>query len=219
MRGKSWETSEPCTIPCYNRRIQKLFEKGIDMLKSIGAKAAIIPCPVLIIGTYDAEGNPNAMNVAWGGQCGPKHVALNLSEHKTTENLAVKDCFTVAIADAANIAAADYVGIVSGGKDPEKMTKSGLTAIAATEIDAPVFTEFPITMECKVVQSATDPATGELRVVGEIVNTQVAEEFLDEGGKIDASGMRVLSFFGTDLGYYEVGTKAGQAWGVGKALM
>ena len=189
------------------------------MLKSIGAKAAIIPCPVLIVGTYDAEGNPDAMNVAWGGQCGPKHVALNLSQHKTTENLAVKECFTVAIADAPNIVAADYVGIVSGGKDPEKMAKSGLTATRGAEVDAPVFAEFPITMECKVVQSATDPATGELRVVGEIVNTQVAEEFLTEDGKIDASGMRVLSFFGTDLAYYEVGAKAGQAWGVGKALM
>lgn len=189
------------------------------MLKSIGAKAAIIPCPVLIVGTYDAEGNPNAMNVAWGGQCGPKHVALNLGQHKTTDNLAIKNCFTVAIADAANIAAADYVGIVSGSKEPEKMAKSGLTTVPAAEVDAPVFAEFPITMECKVVQSATDPATGELRVVGEVVNTQVADEFLTEDSKIDASGMRVLAFFGTDLAYYELGAKAGQAWGVGKSLM
>ena len=36
------------------------------MMKSIGAKAAIIPCPVLVIGTYDEAGVPDAMNVAWG---------------------------------------------------------------------------------------------------------------------------------------------------------
>ncbi len=189
------------------------------MMKSIGAKAAIIPCPVLIIGTYDKAGVPDAMNVAWGGQCGPKHVALNLSQHKTTDNMAVKKCFTVAIADAANIAAADYVGIVSGAKEPEKIAKSGLTAVPAEKVDAPVFAEFPITMECQIVQSETDPATGELRVVGEIVNTQVDERFVTEDGKIDAGSIEVLAFYGTDLGYYKVTERAGQAWGEGKALM
>ncbi|MBO4352542.1 MAG: flavin reductase [Eggerthellaceae bacterium] len=189
------------------------------MLKSLGAKAAIIPCPVLIIGTYDEAGVPDAMNVAWGGQCGPKHVALNLSQHKTTENMAAKGCFTVAIADAANIAAADYVGIVSGAKVPDKIAKSGLSAVPAEKIDAPVFTEFPITMECVIVSSETDPATGELRVVGEIVNTQVDEKFVTTDGKVDAGGIEVLAFYGTDRGYYKVSGYAGQAWGEGKALM
>lgn len=28
----------------------------------------MLPQPVLIIGTYNEEGTPNAMNAAWGGQ-------------------------------------------------------------------------------------------------------------------------------------------------------
>ena len=36
--------------------------------KSLGAHALTLPQPVLIIGTYDENGIPNAMNVAWGGQ-------------------------------------------------------------------------------------------------------------------------------------------------------
>ena len=31
-----------------------------------GAKPWVFPMPVLIVGTYDANGVPNAMNAAWG---------------------------------------------------------------------------------------------------------------------------------------------------------
>ena len=40
------------------------------MRKNFGAKAILYPMPVLIIGTYDENGKPNAMNAAWGGQRG-----------------------------------------------------------------------------------------------------------------------------------------------------
>ncbi len=37
------------------------------MKRSLGAKTIVYPTPVLIVGTYDKAGMPNAMNVAWGG--------------------------------------------------------------------------------------------------------------------------------------------------------
>lgn len=37
-------------------------------MKSFGQKPWVLPQPVPIIGTYDKDGNPNAMNAAWGGQ-------------------------------------------------------------------------------------------------------------------------------------------------------
>ena len=156
------------------------------MLKSIGATAAVYPCPVLIVGTYDADGTANAMNVAWGGQCGPKHVCLALGERKTTDLTAEKRCFTVAIADRANLVAADYVGIVSGNKESEKVAKAGWTAVPGEQVDAPVFQELPVTMECKVVSISEE--LGETCVVGEVVNTQVSEAHLTEAGKVDVSG-------------------------------
>lgn len=32
--------------------------------------AWVLPQPVLILSTYNADGTPNAMNAAWGGQWG-----------------------------------------------------------------------------------------------------------------------------------------------------
>jgi flavin reductase (DIM6/NTAB) family NADH-FMN oxidoreductase RutF len=37
------------------------------MEKSIGAETILYPTPVLVVGTYDAAGKPNAMTAAWGG--------------------------------------------------------------------------------------------------------------------------------------------------------
>lgn len=37
------------------------------MRKNFGTKSWFYPLPVLVIGTYDENGNPDAMNAAWGG--------------------------------------------------------------------------------------------------------------------------------------------------------
>ncbi|MBR4794597.1 MAG: hypothetical protein IK038_13280, partial [Bacteroidaceae bacterium] len=79
--------------------------------KSLGAHAITLPQPVLIIGTYDENGVPNAMNVAWGGQVGGQQIELNLSlgGRKTIDNLKIRKAFTVAFATVDTEVAADYV--------------------------------------------------------------------------------------------------------------
>ena len=54
---------------------------------NFGAKPLMYPQPVLIIGTYDENGVPNAMNAAWGITTDFKEITISLSDHKTTENL------------------------------------------------------------------------------------------------------------------------------------
>lgn len=83
------------------------------MSKNLGAKPMLVPQPVMMIGTYDADGNANVMNAAWGGIVGANEIIFDLGSHKTTENIKLNKAFTVAIADAEHVAACDYVGIVS----------------------------------------------------------------------------------------------------------
>ena len=69
------------------------------MRKDFGAKAILFPMPVLIIGTYNADGTPNAMNAAWGGISDDTQISICLSPtHKTVENLKLKKAFTVSVA-------------------------------------------------------------------------------------------------------------------------
>lgn len=87
--------------------------------KNFGAKPYLYPQPVLIIGTYDANGKANAMNAAWGGIAGRDEIMIDLSHHKTTENIMLNKAFTVSAADEAHMAACDYVGLVSEDWFPE----------------------------------------------------------------------------------------------------
>ena len=41
------------------------------MRKDFGSKDWVQPMPVLVLGTYDEEGKPNAMTAAWGSSPRP----------------------------------------------------------------------------------------------------------------------------------------------------
>ena len=53
-------------------------------MKSFKSTAWILPQPVLILGTYDKNGKPNAMNAAWGGQWDMHEIMISLGSHATT---------------------------------------------------------------------------------------------------------------------------------------
>ncbi len=99
------------------------------MRKNLSSKAYVYPLPVLIVGTYDENGNPDAMNAAWGTVCDTSQVSICLSAtHKTVKNLLKTKAFTVAMADEKNIIPADYVGIVSANKVAKKTSSKRLMA-------------------------------------------------------------------------------------------
>ena len=95
------------------------------MRKSFGTKSWFYPLPVLVVATYNEDGSANAMNAAWGGLYDADKVVLCLSAgHRTTANIKARGAFTLSFADAAHTVAADYVGMVSGNSEPEKMEKT-----------------------------------------------------------------------------------------------
>ena len=151
------------------------------MRKNLGAKAYTYPQPVFILAAYGKDGTPNAMNAAWGGISDDKELTMCISaSHKTTEDILAKKAFTVSMADAAHVEACDYVGIVSGTKEPDKFAKAGFHAVKSEFIDAPLIEELPIAVECRL--KSYDAKT--CRLVGEIVNVSVDEKVLDENGNV-----------------------------------
>lgn len=94
-------------------------------MKHFKPKAWVLPQTVLIIGTYNADGTPNAMNTAWGGQWDSNEIMISMGSHATTDNLNRCGDFTIAFATAQTITAADYVGITSARHDHDKITMPG----------------------------------------------------------------------------------------------
>lgn len=157
------------------------------------------------------------MNAAWGQICDTDKIALFLdADHATTKAIRETGAFTVALADRAHMAEADYVGIVSGNQVADKFARSGLHAAKSSRVNAPVLEEFPVAMECTLAEIAETKTL--FAVVGTIVNTLAEERVLDEQGKVDPAKLDAIAFDQFRHGYYAMGEKVGQAWNAGSAL-
>ena len=185
------------------------------MRKNFGPKPMCYPMPVYIIATYNSDGTPNAMNAAWGGISEEQEISICIdSGHKTAENLIARKAFTVSMATAQYMAACDYVGIVSGNKEPDKFAKAGFHAIKSEFVDAPLIDELPMALECKLI--SYDPDT--CRLVGEIVNVCADEAVLGENGKVDVQKLAPITYDPMNHHYLVLGEKVGQAFHDGLAL-
>ena len=185
------------------------------MRKNFGAKAILYPMPVLIIGSYDENGTPDAMNAAWGGISEETQISICISEgHKTTKNILASGAFTVSVADAENVVAADYVGIASGNDEPKKIEKVGWHVTKSEYVDAPLFDELPMALECKLIGYDEKSC----RLVGEIVNVCADERILGENGKIDLAKFSPITYDPVHQTYRKLGDVVGKAFSDGIKL-
>ena len=181
------------------------------MRKDLGKKSYLFPMPVLIIGTYDELGRPNAMNAAWGGMYDYNQIIISLSKHVSTTNILKQKEFTISFGTVETVDSCDYVGIVSLASDPEKMNKSKLTPIKSNHINAPLFKELPVALECRLIENPQQD------IIGEIINVSVDESVITNGN-IDMSKFHPISFNGANNTYQEVGKVIAEAFSIGNKL-
>lgn len=187
-------------------------------MKDLGVHPYLFPMPTYMIGTYNEDDSVDVMMMAWGGICATDMVALNLeAEHKTVANLRARKAFTIAIPSTDTLVASDYLGIASGNKVPDKFERSGLHAHKSAHVDAPIVDEYPVTLECELVEEKEESYGP--RFLGRIVNVVAHESVLDEKGKIDVSKLNAFIFDQMRDDYYAVGEQVGKAWVSGQELM
>jgi flavin reductase (DIM6/NTAB) family NADH-FMN oxidoreductase RutF len=183
-------------------------------MKDFGVKPYLFPMPVYMIGTYNEDASVDSMAMAWGGICAENMVALNLEEdHKTVANLKARGAFTLSVPGRDTLAESDYMGLASANKFPDKFARTGLHAVKSTRVDAPIITEYPLTLECTVAEFQDQPYG--LRILGKIVNVLADEKVLDELGRVDAEKLNAFAFDQMRNGYYAMGEKVGLAWNIG----
>ena len=186
------------------------------MRKNFGPKPAVYPMPVFIVGTYNADGSANAMNAAWGGISEEREISLCISEtHKTTKNFLARKAFTVSMATVDTLVPCDYVGIASGNKTPDKAAKAGFHPIKSEFVDAPMFEELPMALECRLISYDEESC----RLVGEIVNVCAEESILNDAGLVDPAKLRPITFDPMNHTYIALGEIVGKAFHDGKELM
>ena len=113
------------------------------------------------------------------------------------------------------MAEADYFGVESGNKVPDKLTRAGLTAGRAETVDAPVINEFPLCLECEFIEyQGGQYGCG---VIGRVVNVTADESVLVDG-KPDMSRVNAIAFDPYTHSYYRVAERVGEAFQDGLKL-
>lgn len=180
----------------------------------LGQKSWVVPMPVLIIGSYDENGIPDAMNAAWGGICDYNTILISVaSSHKTTNNILKSKAFTVSFADVNHMVEADYLGLVSGNENSDKIAQANLTPVKSTKINAPLFDEFPLSLECELL--TYDTKTDFL--IGKIINVS-ADENIMNGEDIDINKLNPIIFNSIHNTYMTLGETVGKAFSDGNKI-
>lgn len=185
---------------------------------SIGPRTLLYPHPDLIIGTYGPDGRPDAMAAAWGGICSSRPPAVAVSVQKvrqTYENLMRQREFTISIPSVDYVKEADYFGIVSG-RDTDKFAATGLSPVKGDRVNAPYVGEFPVVLECRLLQ--TVEVGVHTQFIGEILDVKVDENVLGPDGKPDIGKIRPFAYDSMRQEYYEFGGVLAKAFSVGREV-
>ena len=185
---------------------------------SLGAKTLVYPTPVLIVGTYDKEDNPNMMTVAWGGICcsSPPCAAVSLREATYTyKNIIERKAFSINIPSERYVVESDYVGMTSGKKE-NKFLKTGLTAVHCEHVDAPYIEEFPLILECQLLHTVEIGL--HTQFIGEIIDAKADVSVIDEEKIPSIEKVKPILFAPESRTYYGLGPFLGPAFSIGKKM-
>jgi flavin reductase (DIM6/NTAB) family NADH-FMN oxidoreductase RutF len=186
------------------------------MKKSLGSRTLLYPTPVTVIGTYDIDGKPNAATVAWAGIVCSQPPCVGISLRKATYTYGAimgRRAFTLSIPSEEFVSKVDYLGMASG-RDENKLANAGLTPVDSTLVDAPYIKEFPMVLECKVINVVEIGL--HTQFIGEIVDVKVEESLLDESGQSNIKRVRPFVYAPDERFYYSIGERLEKSFDTGR---
>jgi flavin reductase (DIM6/NTAB) family NADH-FMN oxidoreductase RutF len=188
------------------------------MKRSLGAKTLVYPTPVFVVGTYDPAGKPNVMTASWGGICCSQPPCVAVAIRKATysyDNIIQRKAFTLGIASEKDVKQVDYFGLVSG-RTTDKFAATKLTAVRSKLVDAPYVKEFPLVLECKLVDVAE--LGMHTQFVGEVIDAKADEEVIGSGGTVDIRKLKPLIFTPDTQDYFGIGNFVAKVFSAGKDI-
>lgn len=188
------------------------------MKTSLGAKALLHPVPVMVVGTYNPDGQANIMTAGWGGVGCSRPPLVLVALRKATfshGNILARRAFTLNVPSEDYAKETNYIGVASG-RTVDKFAKTGLTAVRSDLVDAPYVKEFPFVLECRLAQVV------ELGLhtlfIGEVADLKVDEEAVSGDGTLDIKRLRPLVLAPDAQAFFTVGDYVGPAFSIGNTV-
>lgn len=148
------------------------------------------PVPVVMVSCGDVN-HGNIITVAWTGivNSDPPMTYVSIRKERYSHEI-IKNAgdFVINLTTEELTFATDYCGVKSG-RDTDKFKEQKLTPLPAEKVKAPLIAQSPVNLECKV-KEIHEYGSHDM-FIAEIVNVQVAEEWIDETGRIrlDKAGL------------------------------
>lgn len=166
----------------------------------------LAPVPPVMVSCGDMESS-NIITVAWTGiiNSEPPKTYISVRPSRHSYNI-IKERgeFVINLTPSRLVRSADWCGVYSG-KNVDKFAKCKLTKDTANEVAAPVIAECPVALECKVTDIV--PLGTHDMFVADIVAVDVAEELIDEKGKLHLEKAGLTAYAHGD--YFALGKKIG----------
>ncbi|WP_195543381.1 flavin reductase family protein [Massiliimalia timonensis] len=169
-----------------------------------GALLAPIPPAMVTCGTEEEK---NVLTIAWTGIINtipPKtYISVRPSRH-SYRLIKENGEFVINLTTSSMIRAADFCGVRSG-KDLDKFEACGLETEPGFTVKAPVLSQSPVSLECRVTQII--PLGSHDMFLADITAVDVDPQYLDENGKLCLSRSHLAAFAHGE--YFELGKKIG----------
>jgi flavin reductase (DIM6/NTAB) family NADH-FMN oxidoreductase RutF len=173
------------------------------------------PMPMAVVGC-DVQGKANFITIAWISRVNYQPPLIGFASgkrHYTNQGISEHKVFSVNIPGQDLIRQVDYCGLVSG----EKFDKSKVFTLFYGQLPhAPMISECPLTMECRLLTSVELPTNN--FIIGEIVAAYSEEKYVTNGSP-DIAKMNPFILTMPDNSYWGIGDKITKAWEAGKELM
>lgn len=163
-----------------------------------------IPPTMVTCGTVE---NPNVFTVAWTGVLNtrPPVTYISVRPERFSYDLIKKSGeFVINLTTEQLVRAADYCGVKSG-RNINKFEEMNLTAEPASKVNAPILSQSPVNIECKV-REVVSLGSHDM-FVADIVAVDVAKELLDSNGRLALEKANLVAYSHGD--YFALGKKLG----------
>lgn len=164
------------------------------------------PLPPTLV-TCEFEGVKNVFTVAWTGilNTQPPVTYISVREERFSFDI-IKNSgeFVINLPTAKLVKAVDYCGVKSG-RNEDKFKQTGLHTSKGQKVKAPIISECPVNIECKVRQII--PLGSHHMFMADIVGIDAAKELIDEKGRLALDKAGLLAYAHGE--YFALGNKLG----------
>ncbi len=175
--------------------------------KILAPGTLLSPLPAVMV-TCGTKEKANILTIAWTGIINTRPPMTYISVRPSRHSYGIiKESgeFVINLTTSKLVRETDFCGVRSG-KDMDKAAKCGLRLEDASSVSAPIISESPLSLECRVKEIC--PLGSHDMFIADIVAINADERYIDSKGKINLQQAGLMAYSHGE--YFSLGRKLGE---------